>query len=1158
MSVVKNRDVFLVDPLSRTILNDGVAKVLEPKTTQEWDVLRYELENFVCEGEYYQGMERILSAYLTHINRAEQPAVWVSGFYGSGKSHFVRVLEYLWRDIVFPDGATARGITNLPSEIRNQLRELSTIGKREGGLWSAAGTLSGSAIQKDKGVRLSMLGILFRSAGLPDQYAPARLMIWLKQNGYYDPVKTLVERQGRELSKELLNMYVSPVLAESLLVVYPHFASSPAEVRSLLKVQYPNREDISDEELLLTMEDVLALQATTPGKAPCTLLVFDELQQFIGEDPMRTLQVQTLVEACSSRFGSKLLFVATGQAALQATTQLSKLQGRFTVRVTLSDTDVERVVREVVLRKADAQKPVLKAMLDATSGEIDRQLVGTKIGPRQSDAAELMPDYPLLPVRRRFWERVLRAVDSAGTAGQLRTQLKIVHEAVKAVAERPLGTVVAADFIFEQLRQSLLQSSVLERDMDTIIANQRNEANDGELRARICALIFLISRINKFQSDGPLATDVQADAQTLADLLADDLVAGSADLRQRIPRALSALAEAGVIMQVGEEYRLQTGESLEWESDYRTRQARILADESRIASDRTTELRTLLTEQLRGLSLTQGVTKTPRKFELSFDLQQPTANGESVPVWVRDEWSVSERNVRDDAQVAGVDSPLIFVFLPKHQPDALKRALAAKAAAKETLDARPRSPKSDEARSGMEARLRRESNTVSILITETIKAARIFQGGGHELNEGSLTVSLRSAIEAALVRLFPEFSATDNPGWSTVVARAAQGAADALAAVGYQGDVDKHPVCKQIRDWIGGSAKRGIDIRKRFQGTPYGWPQDAVDGTLFVLIGGGFVRASRNGKAAILKELPRGQIGVHDFVSEGITVTAGQRLLLRKLLQALQVPFKQGEEANAIPLLLQQLTDLARAAGGAPPLPVTPSLALIDTLRSYSGNQLVIETVNRVAELEKDFTAWRAAKALVEQRLPRWQLLQRLLRQAADLPEGRTIQVAADAIHAQRSLLSDPDPTSPLISTLTGALRAALQRTRQAFVDTQTAQINALAQSDEWRQTADDEQKQLLVRHGLSAPPAVNIGTDEALLDELERKPLTTWASEIDALPARVANARAQAAKALQPAAVSLAAPHATLNNRAEVEAYLDQFRTLLLKHIDAGHPVIL
>lgn len=1157
MSVVKNRDIFLVDPLSRTILNDGVAKVLEPKTQQEWDVLRYELENFVCDGEYAQGMERILSTYLTHINQAEQPAVWVSGFYGSGKSHFVRVLEYLWRDIAFPDGATARGITNLPSEIRSQLRELSTIGKREGGLWSAAGTLSGSAIQKDKGVRLSMLGILFRSAGLPDQYAPARLMIWLKQNGYYDPVKALVERQGRELSKELLNMYVSPVLAESLLAVYPQFANSPAEVRSLLKVQYPNREDISDEELLLTMEDVLALQSTTPGKSPCTLLVFDELQQFIGEDPMRTLQVQTLVEACSSRFGSKLLFVATGQAALQANTQLSKLQGRFTVRVTLSDTDVERVVREVVLRKADTQKPVLKAMLDATSGEIDRQLAGTKIGARQSDAAELVPDYPLLPVRRRFWERVLRAIDSPGTAGQLRTQLKIVHEAAKAVAERPLGTVVAADFIFEQLRQNLLQSGVLLRDMDTIIANQRNEANDGELRARLCALIFLIS---KLPTEGPLVTGVQATAQTLADLLTDDLVAGSAALRQRIPKVLSELTETGVVMQVGEEYRLQTRESAEWDSDYRARQARILADESRIASDRTAELKATLTEQLRGLNFTQGVTKTPRKFDLFFDLQQPSANGENVPVWVRDEWSVSERNVRDDAQVAGVESPLILVFLPKRQPDALKRALAAKAAAKETLDTRPRAMTSEgiEARNAMEARLRQESSTVSALINETIQAARIFQGGGHEVNEGSLTASLRSAIEAALVRLFPEFGATDHPGWSAVVNRAAQGSADALAAVGYQGDVDKHPVCKQIRDWIGGSAKRGLEIRKRFQGTPYGWPQDAVDGALLALVGGGFVRASRNGQAATLKELTRGQIGVHDFVSEGITVTTGQRLLLRKLLQALQVPFKAGEEANAIPLLLQQLTDLSRAAGGAPPLPVTPSLALLDNLRSYSGNQLVLETVNRAAELEKDFSAWTAAKARIEQRLPRWQSLQRLLRQAADLPEGRTLQAAAAAINAQRSLLSDPDPTAPLISTLTSALRAALQQTRQTFMETQAAQINALHQSGEWQQMDVSAQQQLLTSNGLNAPSAVNIGTDEALLAELERKPLTTWASEIDALPARVANARAQAAKALQPAAVAVAAPHATLNNQADVDAYLDQLRTLLMKHIEAGRPVIL
>ena len=159
------------------------------------------------------------------------------------------------------------------------------------------------------------------------------------------------------------------------------------------------------------------------------MLVFDELQQSIGEQPDRALAMQEIVEACSSRFGSRILFVGTGQAALEATPQLSKLQDRFTVRVSLEDKDVEQVVREVVLRKAPDKVAALQDVLDAASGEINRHLAGTKIGPSQADSEDLVPDYPLLPTRRRFWERTLRAIDRAGTAAQLRTQLRVVHEA---------------------------------------------------------------------------------------------------------------------------------------------------------------------------------------------------------------------------------------------------------------------------------------------------------------------------------------------------------------------------------------------------------------------------------------------------------------------------------------------------------------------------------------------------------------------------------------------------------------------------------------------------------------------------------------------------------------------------------------------------------
>ncbi|MEI7848811.1 MAG: hypothetical protein WCK35_23625 [Chloroflexota bacterium] len=111
---MKNRELFINDPLSFSIPNDGVTTIGNPKNDKEWEVVRYELKSFVCEGEYLRGLERILSTFLGNLDQPKQPAAWVSGFYGSGKSHLVRVLEYLWRDVEFPDGARARILVNLP------------------------------------------------------------------------------------------------------------------------------------------------------------------------------------------------------------------------------------------------------------------------------------------------------------------------------------------------------------------------------------------------------------------------------------------------------------------------------------------------------------------------------------------------------------------------------------------------------------------------------------------------------------------------------------------------------------------------------------------------------------------------------------------------------------------------------------------------------------------------------------------------------------------------------------------------------------------------------------------------------------------------------------------------------------------------------------
>ena len=763
----RNRDVFLRDPIEFAILNDGKTTVLTPTTQEHWDVLRYELRNFVCEGEYREGLYRILSTYLEHLARPVQPAAWISGFYGSGKSHLVRALEFLWRNVTFPDGATARGLVDLPSDVAELFSALDEAGAHGGGLWSAGGNLS----KTSGSIRLALLQILFENAGLPAKYPLAKFVIWLKQQGRYEALKRQIEESNESFAQALNALYVSPVLTHSLLAVYPTLADSPQELREMLRQQFPLKDEISDPEMLETMEDVLRLQANQDGAMPNTLLVFDELQQTLADDATRTLQVQNIVEACSTHFGSHLLFVATGQSALEANSNLSKLKDRFTVRVELSDKDVEQVVREVVLQKQPSRVDDVRQVLETARGEIDRQLAGSKIGPTAADVVDLMPDYPLLPARRRFWERVLRAIDNAGTSAQLRTQLRIVHEATRQVADDPLGTVVAGDIVYEQQKGAMLQNGTLLREMEVLIQEQHDGSADGALRTRLCATIFLV---NQLSGQGPLSTGLRATADTLTDLLITDLSGGGSgsrsELQQRIPPLLESMVERGVLMQVEGEYRLQTRESAEWQQDFRLRANRIADNTSTIEIKRNDALRTALGTQIKNIRLLQGESKVSRKLAPSYFVQEsPGVETDAVPLWVRSGWDTSERQIREAAQAAGTDSPIVFLFLPRLEADAIKDALARREAAKEVLNARPNNPTDSgviEARKAMETRRDLAEADVTRLINTVLESARVFQGGGSEITAETLAAAVEQAAKNALVRLFPNFSrAADEARW---------------------------------------------------------------------------------------------------------------------------------------------------------------------------------------------------------------------------------------------------------------------------------------------------------------------------------------------------------------------------------------------------------
>lgn len=1149
-----NDEVFERPPSQYRIPNLGYAKVGEPSTDQEWEVLEFELRNFVCEGEYKRGLERILSTFVSNLDQPKQPAAWVSGFYGSGKSHLVKVLEALWNDTKLPSGVTARGLVHLPDDVKASLLELDTAGKRKGGLWAAAGRLGSSA----SSIRLALLSIIFRASGLPEDYAPASFVLWLIKQDQREHVEAALERRGTTLAAELPFMVISDELAESLLEVIPTFAGSVTDAKTRLAETFPTRDDISNERLFATLDQVLGLHSRSEGKLPLTLIVVDELQQFLGNDPEKADETLAVVEDISSHLESRVLFVATGQSEMSATPELQKMRDRFTVPVTLGVSDVETVVRRVVLRKKPTAISTLESTLETISGEIRRQLAGTSIAPRDSDRTDLVADYPLLPARRRFWDVVLRGLGNLGRAGQLRTQLRVVHEAVKQVAGRDLGCVVAADAIYDQLQGDLLGTGLLLRDIASTIDELGREGTDGQLASRICKMIFLIGVA---QDGRPLG--IRSDATTIADLLAEDLRAGSAQFRAKVPAVLDGLVKRGILLPLADgEFRLQTRESAEWQQAYLNNLVARKADLARLRDDRVDALKKAVEAARSGVRIGQGASNESRKLTLQLGESPPpgqiAAAGE-IPVWIRDEWSVSVNQVEHDARSAGADASTIFTFLPKRNADALMERIAEIQAREETLQ-RP-APTTDagkEARNSMEAQLRRAREARDEYVAAVLADAQVFLGGGTEPGGKALQEKLTEAAKAAAIRLFPSFSAGDHAKWGEVLPAIKQGSGDPLARVGHQGPPEAHPVCKEILSFIGNGAPKGSAIRAHFQAPPYGWPRDAIDGALMALTASGQIVAKRDGVQVEAKSFDAHTIGGATFEKEGDIVTAAERIALRGLVKdLLDVPVKAGDELDGVLRLLNEMKSLALEAGDEAPAPPRPQTDEVERLRQYAGNRLLRETLNGSETLRAQFADWSNRKQLLSARKPGWTQVKALQDHARDLPVAAEVAADIDAILHERRLLDEPDPTFPLREKLATALRAAVQR---AHADLETAKTNAvrtLEATVDWNSLDASQRASILRDHQLEVGGSPSLGTNAELQSALDRVPLADWADKLAAVSGRLDEARRQAAKLLEPKSIAVAIPKRTIRTSADLESFLEEVRLLIEPHLGQG-PVII
>lgn len=1139
--VTLNREVLAHDPSFYRLADGGVAKVSFPTGEDQKAILREQLQTFVCEGAYAEGLRRILEAFNGAAGRkVDTPAAWISGFYGSGKSLLAAMLGALWTNLRFDDGATAEGlIHDMPGEVRAALRELRTKAKQFGGL-AVGGTTLGLGSQHPV---KAVLEVIFRAAGLPvsTDLRPSLVALWLAEEGALDAVRTAL---GGDFEDAVGEFLLDDRLAVAALAAKPSLARDADTLMDRLGKQF-EREPEPTVELMVEK----AQRALTLGgrEIPLTLVILDEVQQFLRQDPALSLTIQTIAEQLASKFKGRVLLVCTGQSALGDVAFLSRLLGRFPVPVALGSADIQSVVRKTVLLKKDDARPAVEEMLALRSGEIDKHLDGTTLKRTEADRALAAADWPILSTRRRLWERVLAELDKSGLGATLRGQLRLTLDAVRTYGDRPLGVAVPADFLFDTFAAEALSRQLISRDIYDRIAALRAQPGDGAMKARILVVVYLLSRI----AGDAHVHGVRATPEVIADLLVDDL-SDAASVRARVPDLLAALAAERTVIEVGDgEWRLQTKESADWLSAYDKAVADEMGDPSGTARQRASLLEQALDDTLTGAGqVVQGVSKVARRIERVVGDAKPGGDGLTLRLW--NGWDHALPSTLADIRAADVQKDAtLHLVVPDHRRDELRDAIVAYRAATTVLQRQgvPTTEGGKEAKASMQSRLERAEQVAKAVLREAMDRGQVLVAGGAEVGAGlSRADAVREAAQRGLDRLYTEFAQADHGGWGRALTKAQQKVPDAMREVGHAGEPHDHPVCRAILRALGGG-KKGSDLRNLLKGVPYGWPNDAMDAALVVLTNAGQVKAiGSDGKPVVLADQNTNAFGIYTFAPETRVVTTREKMAVRALGNLLNLKIASGEEGNYLLSIVDRLAAVASEAGGEAPAPAAPEVPGMSEFRASTGNDLMAALAARHDALKTLIPEWQSSRAEMAKRLRDWALAGRLVALGAE-----SQRAALDAILAGRALLAEPNPLPPLVAAAADDLRA---RATAAFVAWQAAWEagEARLRADEsWGKIAPEKKHELRVQHGLLSQEAPDLSDPPRVAESLSARGLSEWQSMALALPARVDAALRDAAVELEPKTQTVALPRRTLRSMADLDAWLDEVRQQVAPLLGAG-----
>jgi hypothetical protein len=836
-------------------------------------VLLGELKNLVITPQWETYLHRILEAYTDAFDRDDEQGIgiWISGFFGSGKSLLMKELGVLLEGGELLDQPVHQVfLSRLPShnEERADLERYLAICQRKLSTSVIGGNLHAQLSSSNDPLALIVFKLFAREHGYTHNWPLA----WAVE--YQLDLRGLsaeFHRVASELSgiewSEVANDpdFYNDILYQAAATVLPdHFNGGPEAVERA--VMSAVQSGITSEMLIDRLRR-WCIARDSAGRRHKLLLQLDELGQWIasGNANERIMQVQALVETAAQAASGRIWIAVTAHGDVQALQQnvqqeqYAKISQRFSLQCKLSNEDINLVVEERLLRKTQSARIDLTQRFTQRSGEI------TDLGSLQQaqrvfsapDAENFALFYPYLPWTVAVIPNVVKGIAQAtgrdeALTGSNRTMIGVVQGGIidtPGLLVSPVGRILCLADLYDQLASDAPIET--RTDINRIISTVSDATT---FTTEVARALYLLGQVPY----------IPCTLENVARALVTSLDTNLAALRMQVKDELERLIAAGYAKQVAETSIFLNTQQRSFQDKVRSRQEEL--------SNQTYELSQKLQEYHSEDALRfDQVSLAGREIRLRLEIDGRVARNPSVPVTIHvsspfqraldpqvaDDTAMKQRSLQDP------DTIFFRLAETKGLRRALALALSTEEVANQVRTSQANSAEAEVAQQARQVDLPSYKNEVRRLLTQSVRGGVIFfRGSTYQLLDGDgASDAVRNTLSQLLPSIYARFAEVTyriiNEETAVKAALNNNTTNTDLQNLGvYKNDGtlnESHALISTLR----GSLPQASDdqaaipadqLRGKFERPPFGWDGNCIKVALAILLRSSACRLIINGR----------------------------------------------------------------------------------------------------------------------------------------------------------------------------------------------------------------------------------------------------------------------------------------------------------------------